>query len=94
MIVAISRFRANEQQATELAHRFQTRMRRVDGHPGFLGLEVLRSFEPEPEFLLMTRWKDREALRAYFQSEDFKAAKAASAEQAGATFSMYEVVTE
>lgn len=94
MIVAISRFRAREQQATELATRFQARMRRVDGHPGFLGLEVLRSFEPEPEFLLMTRWKDRESLRAYFQSEDFKAAKAASAEQVGATFSMYEVVTE
>jgi heme-degrading monooxygenase HmoA len=94
MIVAISRFRAREQQATELAQRFQARMRRVDGHQGFLGLEVLRSFEPEPEFLLMTRWKDRESLRAYFQSEDFKAAKAASAEQEGATFSMYEVVTE
>lgn len=94
MIVAISRFRATEQQATELVAKFQMRMRRVDGYAGFLGLEVLRSFEPAPEFLLVTRWKDRESLRAYFQSEDFKAAKAASAEQEGATFSMYEVVTE
>ena len=94
MIVAISRFRATEQQAAELVTKFQARMRRVDGHEGFLGLEVLRSFDPEPEFLLMTRWRDRESMRAYFQSEDFRAAKAASAEQEGATFSMYEVVTE
>ena len=94
MIVAISRFRTTAEQAGELVARFQARMRRVDGHAGFLGLEVLRSFEPSPEFLLITRWKDRESLRAYFQSEDFQAAKAASAEQAGASFSMYEVVTE
>lgn len=94
MIVAISRFRPPAEQADLLAARFQERMRRVDSQAGFLGIEVLRSFEPQPEFLLLTRWKDRESLRAYLQSEDFKAAKAASAAQEGATFSMYEVVTD
>ena len=92
MIVTINRFRASAEQARELEEAFRERSRRVDGHEGFLGLEVLRSFEPEPEFLLVTRWRDREALRAYLQSEDFKAVKAASARQ-DATFSMYEVVT-
>jgi heme-degrading monooxygenase HmoA len=92
MIVTINRFRAPAGQARQLEEAFRERSRRVDGHEGFLGLEVLRSFEPEPEFLLVTRWRDKDALRAYLQSEDFKAVKAASARQ-DATFSMYEVVT-
>ncbi len=37
--------------------------------------------------------RNRECLKAYFQSEDFKATKAASARQ-DATFSMYEVVAQ
>ncbi len=93
MIVAISRFRAPTEETEALVARFQQRARRVDAHEGFLGLEVLRSFEPVPEFLLVTRWRDREALRAYLQSEDFRTTKAASTAQ-DSTFSMYEVVTE
>ena len=93
MIVAISRFRPPSDQAEGLVARFQERSRLVDRHEGFLGLEILRSFERQPEFLLVTRWRDRECLKAYFQSEDFKATKAASARQ-NATFSMYEVVAE
>ena len=91
MIVTINRFRASPEEAERLEASFRERSRRVDEYEGFLGLEVLRSFEPEPEFLLVTRWRDRESMRAYFQSEDFKAVKSASARQE-ATFSMYEVV--
>jgi heme oxygenase (mycobilin-producing) len=89
MIVTINRFRASPEEAERLEASFRERSRRVDEYEGFLGLEVLRSFEPE--FLLVTRWRDRECLRAYFQSEDFQAVKAASARR-DATFSMYEVV--
>ncbi|WP_375743368.1 antibiotic biosynthesis monooxygenase [Corallococcus interemptor] len=92
MIVAISRFRASPEEADGWVHRLQERSRRVDGYPGFLGLEVLRSFERSPEILLVTRWRDRDALKAYFQSEDFQRAKGASASQEDATFTMYEVV--
>ncbi|HEX8704785.1 MAG TPA: antibiotic biosynthesis monooxygenase family protein [Myxococcaceae bacterium] len=91
MIVAISRFRPPSDQAEHLVARFQERSRLVDGHEGFLGLEVLRSFERQPEFLLVTRWRDRDALRAYLQSPDFQVAKAASVAD-DATFAMYEVV--
>ena len=91
MIVAISRFRPAPEEADRLVARFQERTRRVDAYEGFLGLEVLRSFERSPE-LLVTRWRDRDAMRAYFQSEDFQRAKEASAEQEGATFAIYEVV--
>ncbi|NVJ27354.1 MULTISPECIES: antibiotic biosynthesis monooxygenase family protein [Myxococcus] len=92
MIVAISRFRPAPEEVERLIARFQERARRVDTHDGFLGLEVLRSFERSPELLLVTRWRDREAMRSYFQSEDFRRAKEASAEQDGATFAIYEVV--
>jgi heme-degrading monooxygenase HmoA len=91
MIVAISRFRPPSDQAEHLVARFQERSRLVDQHQGFLGLEILRSFERQPEFLLVTRWKDRDALRAYLQSPDFQVAKAASVAE-DATFAMYEVV--
>lgn len=91
MIVTINRFRTSAEEAQRLEASFRERPRRVDAHEGFLGVEVLRSFEPQPEFLLVTRWRDRECLKAYFQSEDFKAIRAASAQQ-DATFSMYEVV--
>jgi heme-degrading monooxygenase HmoA len=91
MIVAISRFRPTSDQAEHLVARFQERSRLVDQHQGFLGLEILRSFERQPEFLLVTRWKDRDALRAYLQSPDFQVAKAASVAE-DATFAMYEVV--
>jgi hypothetical protein len=47
---------------------------------------VPRRYESRPR-----RWGVRECLRASFQSEGFKAVKAASARQ-DATFSMYEVV--
>jgi len=91
MIVTINRFRAPAEQSRQLEESFRERSRRVDGHEGFLGLEVLRSFERQPEFLLVTRWKDRDALRAYLQSPDFQVAKAASVAE-DATFAMYEVV--
>jgi heme-degrading monooxygenase HmoA len=91
MIVAISRFHPPSDQAEQLVARFQERSRLVDQHAGFLGLEVLRSFERQPEFLLVTRWKDKESMRAYLQSPDFQVAKAASVAE-DATFAMYEVV--
>jgi heme-degrading monooxygenase HmoA len=81
------------EEANRLEASFRERSRQVDPYEGFLGLEVLCSFEPEPELLLVTRWRDRECLKAYFQSEDFKVTRAASAHQ-DATFSMYEVVAQ
>ncbi|MCO5170531.1 MAG: antibiotic biosynthesis monooxygenase [Planctomycetes bacterium] len=91
MIVAVSRFSVPREQAEALAARFRGRGRRVDGHPGFLGLEVLRGQGPTPEFLLVTRWADRAALKAYLRSEDFRLAHA-EGEELGAEFATFEVV--
>lgn len=91
MLVTINRFRVSVEESRQLATAFQSRAGQVDKYEGFLGLEVMRSFEPEPELLLVTRWRDRECMKAYFQSEDFKLARQASA-RLDATFTLYEVV--
>jgi heme-degrading monooxygenase HmoA len=91
MIVAISRFRLSREEADRIQARFQERSRRVDGHAGFLGLEVLRSPGEQPEFLLVTRWDSREALKDYLRSEDFKRVQALGG-QLDSEFNWYEVV--
>jgi heme oxygenase (mycobilin-producing) len=92
MIVAVSRFKASGPQVEELEKLFKCRARRVDGHRGFLGLEVLRSMGHAPTFMLITRWTDRDSLRAYMHSEDFAAVHRGRSE-AAAEFSICEIVT-
>lgn len=91
MIVAISRFRVAREEAEHISSRFQARSHLVDQHDGFLGLEVLRSGGAEPEFLLLTRWASRDALKNYLRSNDFRAVHKEGEEQ-DAQFAMYEVV--
>lgn len=92
MVVAISRFRVSPDAAPELARRFAERSRRVDQHDGFLGLEVLVGGVSEREFVLLTRWRDRAALKAYMTSDDFRAVHQ-QGEEEGADFKLYELVT-
>lgn len=93
MVVAISSFTVNNEEAQALAARFSRRSRKVDGHEGFLGLDVLSRVTRQGTcFLLVTRWITREALRNYLTSEDFRAVHRESAEQ-DADFAVYEVVT-
>lgn len=91
MIVAISRFKTTRDEAEVIAARFRTRSRLVDQHDGFLGLEVLKSPGGSPEFLLITRWASRDALKAYLKSQDFRAVHKDGEEQE-ADFMMYEQV--
>lgn len=88
MIVAVSRFRAEGARAEAIAERFRGRSRLVDRHEGFLGLEVLRS---RSEFLLMTRWETRAALKSYLRSDDFRAVHRRG-ETEDAEFTTYEVL--
>ena len=91
MIVAVSRFKASRPQAVQLEKLFKARTRRVDDYRGFLGLEVLRSIGREPTFMLITRWSDRDSLRAYMRSQDFTAVHHGRSE-AAAEFSICELV--
>lgn len=61
-----------EQEALEQA--FRARLRAVDGHAGFVGLELLRDYRKRGRYLLVTRWSDRGSFLRYMKSGDYKAA--------------------
>lgn len=69
-------------EALELA--FRDRARRVDGHAGFLGLELLRDIRGNGRYVLLTRWRSREMFVAYMKSGDHALAHARTHEGLGA----------
>lgn len=92
MIVAISNFTVTNEAAELIAARFSQRSRKVDRHRGFLGLDVLsKTTARGTTFMLLTRWIDRAALRAYLTSDDFRTVHEESVEHQ-ADFAIYEVV--
>lgn len=63
-------------RAGALEDAFCARARRVDGHEGFIGLELLRDVRRPGRYLLLTRWRSRDDFRRYMKSADFRAAHA------------------
>jgi len=53
-----------------LERAFAARARLVDGHAGFLGLELLRDLRSEGRYVLLTRWRSRSDFLAYMRSGD------------------------
>lgn len=76
MFVSHSEIDVGAGGAEALERAFRARARKVDGHPGFLGLELLRDVGGRGRYLLVTRWASREHFRAYLKSADFKLAHA------------------
>ncbi len=89
--VAISRFTVSRAAAADIEARFALRPRLVDRHPGFLGCEVLKTGRDPVTFVLITRWENRARLKAYLQSQDFRAVHAGNGES-GADFKVYDLV--
>ncbi|HUZ21174.1 MAG TPA: antibiotic biosynthesis monooxygenase [Acidimicrobiales bacterium] len=55
----------------ELANRFAARAGAVDGQDGFEGFELLRPTDGREQWLVVTRWRDEEAFRAWVTSSAF-----------------------
>jgi len=53
--------------------RFAESRGHVQGFPGFVSMEVLKS-DTEDEVLVVTRWQDRESFDAWVGSEEFSRA--------------------
>lgn len=53
-----------------LERAFSERARLVDRHAGFLGLELLRDIRSKGRYVLLTRWSNRDAFKAYMKSGD------------------------
>jgi heme-degrading monooxygenase HmoA len=62
-----------ERAADEIVDRFAESRGHVQGFPGFVSMEVLKS-DPEDEVLVVTRWQDRESFEAWVHSDAFSRA--------------------
>ena len=70
MYVSLSRLRVPAHASDELIAAFRRRAHLVDEADGFVDLQVWRSDRDAGEILMVSRWQDREAFKAYMKSAD------------------------
>lgn len=73
MIAIFNSLRVKEGAADEIVDRFAESRGNVQGFPGFVSMEVLKS-DAEDEVLVVTRWRDRESFEAWVRSDEFRRA--------------------
>ena len=66
--VSMSRLRVAPERVDELVSAFRRRTHLVEDVPGFIDLEVWCSDREPGEVLMVSRWRDREAFKAYMRS--------------------------
>jgi heme oxygenase (mycobilin-producing) len=96
MIVVMNRITVAEGREVDFEKTFTERDRAVDLMPGFLDLQVLRPTEGRT-YVVMTRWKSREAFEDWTQSEAFISAhrkQSPGLAENRPTLEIYEVFTE
>ena len=69
--IKINAITVPEGSGDELARRFAARAGAVDGHDGFEGFELLRPTDGRNVWLVVTRWRDEEAFKAWTASAAF-----------------------
>ena len=65
----MSRLRIPEDRAPELVSAFRRRARLVEEAAGFIDLQVWQSDRDAGELVMVSRWRDRDAFKAYMKSE-------------------------
>ena len=73
MIAIFNSLPVKEGVADEIVDRFAESRGNVQGFPGFVSMEVLKS-DAEDEVLVVTRWRDRESFEAWVRSDEFRRA--------------------
>ena len=73
MYVSLSRLRVSAGRAEELIAAFCDRAHLVDDHDGFVDLEVWQSDHDETEFIMVSRWRDRDCFKRWARSPDHRA---------------------
>ena len=68
----MSRLRVDRARSDELIAAFRRRAGRVEAHAGFVDLQVWRSDRDPGEVLMVSRWRDRDAFKAYMKSHDHR----------------------
>ena len=70
-VIKINAITVPEGSGDELAGRFAARIGAVGGQPGFEGFELLRPTDGRTQWLVVTRWADEAAFRAWTESPAF-----------------------
>jgi heme-degrading monooxygenase HmoA len=73
VIAILNSLPVKEGAADEIVARFAGSRGHVQGFPGFVSMEVLKS-DAEDEVLVVTRWRDRASFEAWVHSEEFSRA--------------------
>jgi heme-degrading monooxygenase HmoA len=71
--VSLSRLAIPVGRAPELIAAFRDRSRLADQADGFVDLQVWQSDRDLGEIIMVSRWRDREAFKAYMKSAEHKA---------------------
>ena len=74
--VVASDLRVDAVGADALEQAFATRLRAVEGHPGFQRLEVWRDERAEGAYVMVSWWDDEPSFRAYMRSGDHRVSHA------------------
>lgn len=74
MIVVMSRIRVSSGDPDALAEQYRNRLRVAEDYPGCLGIEILRNNDSSDEFVVYSRWRDRDSYDAYRQSAAYREA--------------------
>ena len=96
MIVVMNRIPVSEGREQDFEKTFMDRDRAVDRMPGFIDMQVLRPAEGRT-YVVMTRWKSREAFKQWTESEAFISAhrkQSPGLAESRPTLEIYEVFTE
>jgi len=68
MYVSMSRLEIPPERAPELVSAFRSRSHLADEADGFVDLQVWQSDRDAGEILMVSRWRDRDAFKAYMKS--------------------------
>ncbi len=69
MYVSLSRLRIDSARSPELIAAFRRRAHLVDEADGFVDLQVWQSDRDDAEIVMVSRWRDRAAFKAYMRSD-------------------------
>lgn len=72
MYVSLSRLRVPAHASEALVAAFRRRARLVDDANGFVDVQVWRSDRDAGEILMVSRWRDRDAFKAYMRSAEHR----------------------
>ena len=82
-IVRINAITVPADSGDELARRFAARAGAVDNQDGFEGSELLKPTDERTTWLVVTRWRDEAAFRAWMNSPAFGHGHRSAAERSG-----------